>query len=267
MFSVRAMEDIKAKKSLGQNFLKDEKVLKLISDSFSYTKDDLIIEIGPGKGALTKYLIQKPSSFLCYELDDRMKDLLVAFKSENCEIIFDDFLKRDIKQDIKKDYKNIYVIANIPYYITTPIITHILESGIPLSGMSLLVQKEVAERFVSLPKSREYGYFTVLLQHYFTMEKVLDVPPKSFNPMPKVMSSVVKFTRKENKYNLDIVLFQDFLKQAFSQKRKTLKNNLKSYHWNIIEPLLLKLGYADTARAEEITYEDFVTIFLKLQEN
>ena len=180
------MANIPAKKSLGQNFLKDENILRKIADSFDVTEKDLIIEIGPGMGALTKYLIQKSSDLLCYEIDERLKDTLLSFSKENVQIIFDDFLKRNLKEDLQKDYEKIYVIANIPYYITTPIIEHILASGLIIHGMTLLVQKEVAMRFSAKPGSKDYGYFTVFLQHYFFVQKLFDVHPHAFSPPPKV---------------------------------------------------------------------------------
>ena len=220
------MVNIEAKKSLGQNFLKDEKILKIIASSFPTSDNDLIIEIGPGQGALTKYFIQMPGSLICYEIDERMKDILVHFKSERSSIIFDDFLNRDISKDIVDDFENIYVIANIPYYITTPIIEHLLFSGITINGMTLLVQSEVADRFIASPKSRDYGYFTVLLNHFFEMRKLVDVPPSAFSPSPKVFSTVVKFVRKKNIVSLDLDSFQVFLKKAFQYKRKTLSNNI-----------------------------------------
>ena len=253
------MSNIVAKKSLGQNFLKDEKVLEKIAHSFPVSERDLIIEIGPGQGALTKYFIQMPSALLCYEIDERMNDILVHFKSERCSIIFDDFLKRDIASDIKNNYEHIYVIANIPYYITTPIIEHLLFSGIPISGMTLLVQKEVAERFLAKPKSKDYGYFTVLLNHFFTMEKVVDVPPEAFRPSPKVYSTVVKFEKKNRMIELDIIKFMDFLKKAFKFKRKTLRNNLGNSLW--LDKFLIDRNYSLSIRAEELSYEDFVDLF------
>ena len=130
------MEKIIAKKSLGQNFLKDENVLQKIANTFEVSSHDLIVEIGPGKGALTKYLVQKSCDLICYEIDERMKDILDSFQSERVQIIFDDFLKRDLAADIKKNYTHIYVIANIPYYITTPIIEHLLTSSLLISGMT-----------------------------------------------------------------------------------------------------------------------------------
>ena len=258
------MEKIIAKKSLGQNFLKDENVLQKIANTFEVSSHDLIVEIGPGKGALTKYLVQKSCDLICYEIDERMKDILDSFQSERVQIIFDDFLKRDLAADIKKNYTHIYVIANIPYYITTPIIEHLLTSSLLISGMTLLVQKEVAMRFSALPGTREYGYFTVLLQHFFEIEKIFDVSPSSFSPPPKVMSSVVRFIRKKEIISLHIFSFSSFLKKAFAFKRKTLKNNLKDYDWESISFVLEKNHFSLNVRAEEIPYEVFVEIFKKL---
>lgn len=255
------MKEVIAKKSLGQNFLKDEIVLQKIANSFEVSGNDLIIEVGPGMGALTKYLVQKPSDLICYEIDERMQDILLKFKNDKVNIIFDDFLKRKIKDDIKKDYKNIYVIANIPYYITTPIIEHILNSEIVVNGMTLLVQKEVAERFSALPGTKNYGYFTVLLNHYFNVEILFDVSPKAFDPAPKVTSSVVKLTRKATIYSLDINKFKEFLKIIFKQKRKTLKNNLKGFDWNIIKDVLIENNININCRAEELSYEVLIMIF------
>lgn len=258
------MAEVKAKKSLGQNFLKDENILQKIADSFKVNANDLIIEIGPGMGALTKYLIQKPSSLFCYEIDERMKDILLSFKSEKVEIIFDDFLRRDLQKDLKQDFEHIYVIANIPYYITTPIIEHLLESTMPISGMTLLVQKEVALRFCASPKTKDYGYFTVFLQHFFEIHKLFDVFPNAFVPKPKVTSSVVQFVRKEKIYDLDVSSFCSFLKQCFQYKRKTLRNNLQQYDWSKIQNILDKYGFSLNVRAEELSYEIFVLLFKSL---
>lgn len=261
------MNYIKAKKNLGQNFLKDEAVLEKIANSFDLSNDDLIIEIGPGKGALTKYLIQKPSALLCYEIDERMKDILVCFNSENSKIIFDDFLNRDIQKDISRTYKNIFVIANIPYYITTPIIEHLINCNVLISGMTLLVQKEVADRFVASPKSKDYGYFTVYLNHFYQVEKLCDVSPQCFSPAPKVWSSVVRFVPKNDNSQIPLQEFQKFLKQAFSYKRKTLKNNLQDYNWIIILEFLNSKKMSETTRAEELSYDDFIELYKKLTES
>ena len=154
---------IKAKKSLGQNFLEDEEILKKIANSIETNSDDLIIEIGPGKGALTKYLQAKNSYLLCYEIDTRLKDILNTYQNNKTKIIYQDFLQADISKDAKYyNYNNIYIIANIPYYITTPIIKKAIE--IPnLKSMSLLVQKEVANRLTATKKSKDYSSLTVFL--------------------------------------------------------------------------------------------------------
>jgi len=252
--------EIKAKKSLGQNFLKDEGILKKIANSFEVSKDDLIIEIGPGKGALTKYLIQKPCALLCYELDERMKDILFSFHSENCKIIFDDFLNRDISSDIKNTYQNIYVIANIPYYITTPIISHLIQSKVNVAGMTLLVQREVADRFVAEPGTKDYGFYSVYLQHFFNVEKLFDVSPHCFEPVPKVWSTVVRFVKRNNDELFDREKWQSFLKLCFSHKRKTLKNNVGSIIWDKIYPYLLSHGFPNQVRAEQLSYHDYIEL-------
>ena len=146
--------NIKAKKSLGQNFLQDENILKKIANSIKTNTNDLIIEIGPGKGALTKYLKEKKSFLLCYELDQRLKEILKKLEDDRTKIIFKDFLQANILDDSKNfNYENIYIIANIPYYITTPIIKHVINLE-KLKSMTLLVQKEVAERLTARPHNK-----------------------------------------------------------------------------------------------------------------
>ena len=258
------MDDLKAKKSLGQNFLKDDNILNMIASSID-TKDDLIIEIGPGMGALTKKLINKDSYVLAYEVDERTKEYLLPLENDKTKIIYKDFLETNLKDDIKDiRYNNLYIMANIPYYITTPIIEHIIESKIDVNKMVLLVQKEVAERFAALPKSKDYGSLTVYLNYYFEVEKLFNVKNTCFVPAPKVDSAVVKFTKKDNNYNIDDIKFLKFIKECFSMKRKTLKNNLKNYDFSKIEEVLIKNGYSANARAEEISLETFIEIFKKL---
>lgn len=185
---------IPAKKSLGQNFLKDEQILQKIASIISVKPSDLILEIGPGKGALTKYLIEKNCYYKAYEIDERMKPILTTYSNH---IIYKDFLKSNLKEDFKDiSFDCFYVIANIPYYITTPIIEHVINSDVPLAKMVLLVQKEVAERFAAFPGTKEYGYFTVFLNYYFNVRKVMDVPRTAFIPVPNVDSAVVLFTSK-----------------------------------------------------------------------
>ncbi len=252
---------IQAKKSLGQNFLTDEIILQKIANTVNVTDQDLIIEIGPGKGALTKYLVQKNCFFLAYEIDERMKPILKKYEKN---IIFDDFLKRNIKEDINKiTYQNLYVIANIPYYITTPIIEHLISSQLSFNKIVLLVQKEVAHRFSAKPNSKNYGFFTVLLNCYFQVELLFDVPRNAFSPAPNVDSAVVCFMKKDQESFMSKE-YLSFLKKCFSKKRKTLKNNLKEYDWNFILPIIKKYDFNESVRAEEISENILKEIFLAL---
>lgn len=253
--------NIKAKKSLGQNFLQDENVLKKIANSIKTNEDDLIIEIGPGKGALTKYLQKKNTFLTCYEIDLRMKEILKKFENEKTQIIIQDFLKANIIEDHQKyNYKDIYVIANIPYYITTPIIKHILNQE-KIKSMTLLVQKEVAERFTAKPKSKAYGSLTVYLNYYFNVTYLFDVSRSAFYPVPNVESAVVKFERKNEKSNLkNEEVFFKLINDSFKMKRKTLKNNLKGYEWDKIKNVLEENNLNENVRAEELSLEIFEEI-------
>ena len=252
---------ITPKKSLGQNFLQDETILQLIANSITTNNNDLIIEIGPGKGALTKYLINKNSYLICYEIDTRLTPILNNFLNSKTKIIYEDFLKSNIIEDIKDiNYENLYIIANIPYYITTPIIKHII--NLPkLKSMTLLVQKEVAERFSAKPNTKDYGSITVYLNYYFDIKYISDVKNTCFNPIPKVDSAIIKFDRIANKYNLkNEDLFFKLINDSFKMKRKTLKNNLKDYNWSIINNILKKNNLDENTRAEQIPIEVFIEI-------
>ena len=250
--------EIKAKKSLGQNFLQDENILKKIANSIKTNKNDLIIEIGPGKGALTKYLKEKESYLICYEIDERLKEILKKHEGNKTKIIFKDFLQANILEDSKNfNYENIYIIANIPYYITTPIIKHIINLD-KLESMTLLVQKEVAERFTAIPKTKAYGSLTVYLNYYFHINYLFDVSRFAFNPVPKVESAVINFKRKKEKLDVkNEELFFKLINDSFKMKRKTLKNNLKEYDWNKIKKILEKNNLNENIRAEELSLEVF----------
>jgi len=253
--------DIKAKKSLGQNFLQDEIILKNIANSIETKENDLIIEIGPGKGALTKHLKKKKSYLVCYEIDTRMTNFLTQFIDNKTKIIYKDILQADIENDIKEiNYENIYVIANIPYYITTPIIKKIIEIK-KLKSMSILVQKEVAERLSAKPKNKAYGSLTVYLNYYFDINYLFNVKNTCFNPVPKVDSAVINFKRKNENYEVknEEILFK-LIEDSFKMKRKTLKNNLKAYNWNKVLEILTKYNLPENTRAEEIPLEIYIAI-------
>ena len=252
---------IKAKKSLGQNFLQDENILKQIANSITTNKNDLIIEIGPGKGALTKYLKRKNSFLICYEIDTRLKPILSQYEDNLTKMIYKDFLQANILEDSKRfTYENIYIMANIPYYITTPIIKHIINLD-KLKSMTLLVQKEVAERFTAKPKTKAYGSLTVYLNYYFNIHYLFEVSRFAFNPVPKVESAVINFERKEEKPKVkNEELFFKLINDSFKMKRKTLKNNVKDYDWSKIKIVLEKNNLKENIRAEELSLEVFIEL-------
>lgn len=262
------MDNVVAKKSLGQNFLHDKNIIEKIVTSSSITDKDLIIEIGPGKGALTKELKRYNSEIICYEIDERMRPILGELENNRVSIIYGDFLKRDIKKDLEhKTYENLYVIGNLPYYITTPIIEKVIDSGIYLTAMTIMVQKEVADRFTANPKSKQYNSLTIYLNYYFDIEKVCLVKNTCFNPIPKVDSAVVKFTKKKTTYDVkNEEYFFKLVNDSFKFKRKTLKNNLNGYNWNIIKEVLFEKNFSESVRAEEIDIDTFVLISNRLND-
>lgn len=251
------------KKKFGQNFLKDENVLNKIIKEANIPNDTLVIEIGAGSGALTEKLQAVASNVLSYEIDLELKDtLLEKFSNSNVKFIFDDFLNRDIKEDIK-DYenKNIYVVANIPYYITTPIIEKIIASGIDISKVILMVQKEVGERFSAIPGNKNYGSISVFLNYFYDIKELFVVSKNCFIPKPNVDSVVISLEKKIDKLKVkDEEKFFKLIRDSFQYKRKNLKNNLKNYDLKKVEEVLKKQNKDLTARAESLDLETFAEI-------
>ena len=252
------------KKKFGQNFIVDENIIDAIINKSGVDKNTLVIEIGPGAGSLTYKLALSSGNVLCYEIDTTLKELLQENISEcnNVEIIFKDFLQANIKEDLKKyDYDKIFVVANLPYYITTPIIVKIIEDDIPVDKLVVMVQKEVGDRFKAVPGSKDYGSLSVFLNYYFDVKKLMDVSCNVFLPKPNVDSIVVEFKKKENLLELkDRELFFKLIRDSFSQKRKTIRNNLKGYNLEVVETVLNKYGYNLTVRAEQLPLEIFVNL-------
>ena len=249
------------KKSLGQNFLKDKNIIDKISNSINTKKDDLIIEIGPGAGALTSKLINKGCDVICFEIDERLEELLNKIKKDNLKIVFDDFLKVDLNKYINNDkYKRLFFVGNLPYYITTAIINKIVNESNPYE-ITIMIQKEVAERYMSKPKNKKYGSISVFLQYNFEIEKICDVSKNCFEPKPKVDSMVIKLKRKNRniKPNNEEIFYK-LIRDSFKQKRKTLRNNLKNYDLKLIEETLNKYDKDLNSRAEEISVEEYIDI-------
>ena len=252
------------KKSLGQNFLMDKNKINQIIESIEVGENDLIVEIGPGAGAITKELVKKNCDVLCFEIDIRLKDILSKIDSDKLEIVYQDFLTINLSDYIDySKYKKIIFVGNLPYYITTAIINKIIDYN-HADEIVIIVQKEVAERFMAKPNSKKYNSLSVFLQYHFNIEKVCDVSKNCFEPIPKVDSTVIKF-KKSNKYKVNNeTVFYKLIKDSFTQKRKNLKNNLKSYDLIKIENILKKINKDLTYRAESLTIEDFILISNKL---
>ena len=250
---------MKAKKSLGQNFLQDNNVIDKIVNSVDVSEDDLIIEIGPGQGALTKKLKNKKASLIAFEIDERMHECLDQLVDNKTTIIFEDILSVDlIKLLTEKKYNKLYVVANLPYYITTPIIEKLINLDIKIDSMVVMVQNEVADRFCAKPKTRDYGYMTVLLNAFYDVEKLFIVKNTCFIPAPKVDSAVIKFNPKEKKFDYDKEKFKKLVSLSFAHKRKTLKNNLPDDIWKKIVPYLVDKDISLSVRAEELSTDVYI---------
>ena len=256
------MEKYIAKKKYGQNFIKDTNILYKITNSLPIKENDLVIEIGLGQGDLTKTILEKKSFFIGYEIDKELAVFLDNFQSSKTKIIFKDFLKTNIKEDFDNiEFDKLYVISNLPYYITTPIITKIIKEQIPVDSMILMMQKEVANRFCASPGYRDYGSVTVFLNYYFDIVKLFPVNRKSFTPEPNVDSQVVMFKRKEKLLQINnFETFEKLLRDSFQFKRKTIKNNLHDYDINTLSKILENHGLNLSSRAEEMPLEVFVDL-------
>jgi len=262
MGRVISLLSMKAKKSLGQNFLIDNNIINKISDNINAKEDDLIIEIGPGMGALTKKLKSKNANLICYEIDTDMKPYLNALEDDKTKIIYGDILLSNIKDDVKDlSYNNIYIVGNLPYYITTPIIKFLINLKLDVKEMIFMVQEEVADRFSAKEGNKEYGSISLFLKYYFNVEKLFKVSKKCFDPIPKVESAIIKFSERNNKLKLDEEKYFKLINDAFKMKRKTLKNNLKEYDFEKIKNILNRYNLDETVRAEQLSEEIFVEIY------
>ena len=264
---------IKANKSLGQNFLVNTEVVENIVNSSEISNEDMIIEIGPGLGTLTKYLLEKAGKVLCIELDTRMIKILEDRFGiyDNFEVINQDVLKVNLNEIIKENkndgkIKNVKVVANLPYYITTPIIMKLLEDKLDIKSITVMIQKEVADRLIETPGGKDTGAITYSVYYYCESKKIMEVPNSSFIPEPEVTSEVIKMSlRNEPVVNIENpkVMFM-IIKSAFMQRRKTLLNALTNtkVFLNKEEGLeiLKKLNLEENVRAEKLSIQDFANI-------
>ena len=256
---------LRANKKLGQNFLINEEIINQIIEKADVNKNDTIIEIGPGLGSLTAKLLENANKVIAIELDSNMSNILKErfCLYDNFELIENDVLKVNLNEIIEK-YESVKVVANLPYYITTPIIMKLLEERLKLKSITVMVQKEVGERFCAVPNSKEYGAITISINYYTKPEIIIDVPKENFEPMPEVDSCVIKLDVR-NVPPLELKNEKDFfnlIKAGFSQRRKTINNSLASMGISKekIKNVLEKLGIDSKLRAENLTMEQFADI-------
>lgn len=264
--------NIKANKNLGQNFLVDENVIETAIEKSNINEDDLVIEIGPGLGTLTIYLLENAGRVICVELDKRMIKILEErfFLYKNFEVINNDILKVDLNEIIKQakekfNLKNAKIVANLPYYITTPIIMKLLESKIDITSITVMIQKEVADRLAEIPGGKNTGAITYTVYYYGEPEKLLEVPKSSFIPEPSVTSEVIKINiRKEPPVKVqNEERFFKLIKVAFLQRRKTLLNSLTNNgisNKEELTQLLSKLNIDEKIRSEKLTIDQFAEL-------
>lgn len=257
-------------KKFGQNFLIDTHVLEKIMDAAEITKDDLVIEIGPGIGTMTQYLCERAREVIAVEIDKNLipilNDTLSAY--DNVEVINEDVLKLDIKALAEKrnNGKPVKVVANLPYYITTPIIMGLFESKVPLKSITIMVQKEVADRMKTGPGSKEYGALSLAVQYYSDPKIMAEVPPNCFIPRPNVGSAVIRLDKcEEPKVDVkDEALLFRIIRASFNQRRKTLVNGLSNGGIPVskeeLKGILIRLFDNENIRGEALSLQQFAAL-------
>ena len=245
-----------AKKKFGQNFLKDAAIIHSIIQSINPLPNDLLIEIGPGLGALTKPLLEKTNRLLAIELD---RDIVSWMENEYPKKSITIFNEDVLNFNFHQFHQKVRIVGNLPYNISTPILFKCIDNILNIKDLHFMLQKEVVDRMVAIPSSPEYGRLSVMLQYYFAMEHLVDVPKESFEPEPKVESSFVRLIPYEQYPFIanNIEQFARIVKEAFSQRRKTIRNTLKSF---ISENDFEKIGINPRLRAENLSVSDFVKI-------
>lgn len=263
--------NFKFQKKFGQNFLIDTHVLEKIIESAGITKDDLVLEIGPGIGTMTQYLCENAREVMAVEIDNNLIPILgeTLAAYDNVTVVNEDILKLDIAKVAKEhnDNKPIKVVANLPYYITTPIIMGLFESHVPLESITVMVQKEVADRMQSGPGTKDYGALSLAVQYYSKAEIVANVPPNCFMPRPNVGSAVIRLTCHE-KAPVDVddeKLMFKLIRASFNQRRKTLQNGINNapdlnFNKEQVVAALDEMGVAPTIRGEALTLEQFAKL-------
>lgn len=260
------------KKSLGQNFIIDATILENIIEHTGINKKSGVIEIGPGIGALTEQLGLHAEKVLAFEIDQRLLPILedTLGQYDNIQLIHKDILQADVMASIKENFsddQDVHIVANLPYYITTPILTKLLQEKLPVDSITVMIQKEVAERMAAKPSTKSYGSLTLAIQYYTAAEVVMHVPKQVFMPQPNVDSAVLRLTLRDKPpvYVANEDYFFSMVQACFSQRRKTLRNNLTNYFSGkydkeTVSTMLEDTGIDGMRRGESLTMEEFATL-------
>jgi len=250
--------NIRLNRALGQNFLKSDKISRRIVDSAEMDTSSTVVEIGVGSGSLTAVLLERGFKVIGFEIDTRFEEGNKRLEGERCKLLYEDFLKADLSSLPEP----VTYVANIPYYITSPIIEKIMFEGPTFDKAVLMVQKEYADRLTATPRTKEYGILTVNVNTFAEVTELFHVSRKEFIPQPEVDSMVIQLSLLENApiEREERTAYRRFVRQCFSQRRKKLKNNLKGLV-EFPESLLQLSGIGADVRAEELNKEDFVRLF------
>ena len=247
----------RAKKHFGQNFLIDPSVVRNIAAHSG--SGEMVLEVGPGLGALTQQLSFNYDTVHAYEIDEHMVEILKESLAEcdNVEVFLQDFLKADLS---RYQGQKIAVCANLPYYITTPLLFKLME--LDVVNMTLMVQKEIGDRLAAKPKTKDYSSLTIMMQYYYDIKTVMKVSKESFNPRPNVESIIIQLVPKEHSLPYDETKFFEFVRSCFQFRRKTLNNNLKTLELDLDYPAILEsLAMDPSIRADYLSFDDYVRLY------
>jgi 16S rRNA (adenine1518-N6/adenine1519-N6)-dimethyltransferase len=249
---------LKPIKSLGQNYLRDENILHKIVEHLDLKPGDVVIEVGPGQGALTKHLCEKPVTLIGVEVDDRAVRLLRERFGEKIEILHEDVLNVDLQALAKVHSTTLHIVGNIPYYLTSEILFWLFDAREAVADATLMVQFEVARRLVAPPNNKEYGILSIFTKFYTECEILFKVSRNCFFPKPEVDSAVIKMKFTDEYPDVDEKLFRSIVRATFGQRRKTLRNGLKSLGYN--DDVLDTISFDLKKRPEELTVEEFLSL-------
>ena len=258
------MSSVKPKQSLGQNFLVDENIARNIVDSIAPKPNDIIVEIGPGQGALTKHLVKQAQTLVAFEIDGRVTESLQSqYGDSQIHILHQDFLQADLLQLSKQYNTKLRIVGNIPYHLTSEILFKIIDDRIAISDATLMIQREVADRLVSKPNTKEYGILAVASSFYGTIKKLFNVSPHCFYPQPNVTSAIIRFSLfDELPYPVNEKLLRIVIRTSFGKRRKMLRNSLLylPFEESSIVRILARTERWLTMRPEQLSVEQFVQL-------